>query len=245
MERLKHGKSWWIQITILSFVLGMLISFTLKTQMQANREGMPTRMADAGALLRYAKEENIKLKNELKTQTDLNEKIIKEQASGITTTKNLIKLLSDTKMLAGTSSVEGPGVIITLIDSPNAAKADPTYPIDQLIVHYSDILFVVNELNNAGAEAISVNGHRIISNSSIRCAGTPILINNERVFPPYTIKAIGNSEDLNAGLSMPGSPANDLLTLSMMSIKKETLIKVPAYRGTSKYIYAKEIKDEI
>ena len=242
MTTVTHGKSWWIQITLLCFLLGLLISFTLKTQMQALRDGTPPRMSDAtGSLLKYAKEENAKLQKELTEEKEKYEKIAKEQASGITTTKNLENLLNETKLMAGTTKLQGQGVIVTLIDSPKTNKDMPAYEIEQLLVHFSDIVLVVNELFNSGAEAISVNEQRIVSNTSIRCAGTPILVNNIRVFPPYIIKAIGNSEDLYAGINIPGGTVGDLEVLSMLEVTKKQEITIPPYTGSTKFTYAKEI----
>lgn len=242
MNSVNHGKSWWIQITLLCFLLGLLISFTLKTQIQAEREGAFSRLSpDAGSLLKYAKDENIKLQKELSEEKDKNERIAKEQASGMATTKNLENLLSETKLMAGTTKLQGQGVIVTLIDSPTVTKDMPTYEIEQLLIHFSDIVLVVNELFNSGAEAISVNEQRIVSNTSIRCAGTPILVNNIRVFPPYTIKAIGNSDDLYTGINIPGGNVGDLSVLGMLKITKNQSITIPAYTGSTKFTYAKEV----
>lgn len=242
MVHINHGRVWWIQITILCFVLGFLISFALKTQEQAIREGIPARMTDAGSLLKYAKDENIKLQKELTEQKNLNEKMAKEQAAGLASSQNLEDLLKETKLLAGTTKVKGQGVVVNLIDSPKITKNLPVYEVEQLLVHFSDIVLVVNELFNSGAEAVSVNEQRIVSNTSIRCAGTPILVNNIRVFPPYVIKAIGNSDELYTGIDMPGGTVEDLKMLGMLSIQKEKSVVIPAYAGATKFNYASEVE---
>ncbi|MBP5274826.1 MAG: DUF881 domain-containing protein [Abditibacteriota bacterium] len=240
MVPISHGKSWLVQLVILCFILGVLFALTFKTQIQAMREGIPIRMADAGSLLKYAKDENIKLQKELAEQKQLTEKMAKEQANGVVSTQRLENILKESKLLAGTSRVSGPGVIVTLIDSPKISKDSPAYEIDQLLVHYSDIVLTVNELFNSGAEAVSVNEQRIVANTSIRCAGTPILVNNIRVFPPYVIKAIGNADDLYTGINMPGGTVADLQVLGMLSVTKEKKLEIPAYTGSSKFTYAKE-----
>ena len=94
----------------------------------------------------------------------------------------------------GTTEATGKGIIITLKDNSNikvetlGVAEDP----NKYIIHDEDILNVVNELKNAGAEAISVNGQRIVSSSSIVCIGNVIKVNGEKVGAPFVIKAIGN-----------------------------------------------------
>ncbi|MBQ7258281.1 MAG: DUF881 domain-containing protein [Abditibacteriota bacterium] len=239
----KHKKHWFIQIIILCFLLGVLISLTLKTQIQATKEGLPSRMSDSGEVLKYFKAQNEDLKEQLANQKKLNEKLVKQQSQGLTTSTPLINLLNKTKKLAGTGDLKGPGVVITLIDSPKAN--DPTIqgPIDHLLIHAEDILSIVNELNNAGAEAISVNDQRITSRTSIRCAGTQILVNQEIVAAPFIIRAIGDTDIIYAGINLPGNIVSDLNLLGMVSIKKSDEVIVKGLtKDTFKFVYAEEVK---
>ena len=81
--------------------------------------------------------------------------------------------------ILGLSEVKGPGVIVTLKDSKtNSANV---LNINDLLVHDLDVLSVINELKNAGAEAISINDQRIISTTAISCEGNVININGEKV----------------------------------------------------------------
>ena len=88
----------------------------------------------------------------------------------------------------GWTKYRGQGLVITLKDADssnfvgNAAKA---------IVHDADLMEVVNALKEAGAEAISINGERIVNTTSIICSGNIIQIDGEKVGSPYEIKAIG------------------------------------------------------
>ena len=103
--------------------------------------------------------------------------------------------------LTGMTEVTGPGVIITLTDGTGIATS--TLNPSQLIVHDLDILSVVNELINAGAEAISINDQRWVFTTAISCRGNTIDINGERIGAPFVIKAIGLPEYL-AGLERVG-----------------------------------------
>lgn len=92
----------------------------------------------------------------------------------------------------GLSDVTGEGVEITLQDNQDITTETATNDISYYVVHDIDILSVVNELKNAGAEAISINGERIINTTSITCAGNVAQINGEKVGAPFIIRAIEN-----------------------------------------------------
>ena len=70
--------------------------------------------------------------------------------------------LARAELAAGFTDVVGPGLIVTMSDStknPADTTADPSY----YIIHDNDILQVVNELRDAGAEALSINGERLLA----------------------------------------------------------------------------------
>ena len=104
-------------------------------------------------------------------------------------------------MVAGLTDVEGPGVMVVLQDSTaeNTTGDEADY-----LIHDSDLLSVINELRDAGAQALSLNGQRILATSEIRCAGSVVLINGQRVTAPFVIYAIGDPTTLHNALTMRG-----------------------------------------
>ncbi|WP_018963007.1 DUF881 domain-containing protein [Coprothermobacter platensis] len=102
------------------------------------------------------------------------------------------------KRKLGFSSVQGPGIIITLSDSKQKPKAedDPNY----YIVHDWQIRNLVRFLLGNGAEGVAVNDQRIVFNSEVVCAGPIIIVNGQRLSPPYKIMAVGNPEVLQSVL---------------------------------------------
>ena len=133
-----------------------------------------------------------------------------------------------------------PGVIVTLKDSKtNSANV---LNINDLLVHDLDVLSVINELKNAGAEAISINDQRIISTTAISCEGNVININGEKVGVPFTIKAIGLPESLDA-LSRPGGYLEILKRYGIEAeLKKSNDITIPKYTGKIEFKYGKSVK---
>ena len=92
--------------------------------------------------------------NELETER----KSATENNSELTNIEEQIK--SGNKVL-GLSEVSGPGIIVTLKDNDTLNTTNSNIDLNDSIVHDVDILSVVNELKNAGAEAISINDHRV------------------------------------------------------------------------------------
>ena len=140
--------------------------------------------------------------------------------------------------MIGLTDVTGAGVIVTLSDS----KKDSSSVLNPstLLVHDVDILSVVNELKNAGAEAISINDQRIVPTTGISCGGNIIDINGEKVGAPFVIKAIGLPEQL-AGLSRQGGYLELLRGYSVEAeLKKSNNITIPKYTGVITYKYAQE-----
>lgn len=100
-------------------------------------------------------------------------------------------------LLAGTSAATGPGAVYTLDDSLASQQPVPGDPrteeeISQGKVFDVDLQQVTNGLWAAGAEAISINGHRLTSTSAIRGAGDAILVDLRPLARPYEVQAVGD-----------------------------------------------------
>ena len=157
--------------------------------------------------------------------------------------KSLEEQIKKYNVLLGATEVTGPGVTITLTDT------DPKDPIRfftdniLLVIHNTDILEVVNELKNAGAEAIDVNGQRIVETTAISCDGNVTAINGEKVSSTFVINAIGLPERL-ATLKRVGSYLEAELETNHIktTLEKKDKITIPKYINGSKFKYAKTIK---
>jgi len=147
--------------------------------------------------------------------------------------------LQDLKMSAGLSELIGPGVVVTLIDS----KRQDLMGVDG-IVHDVDVLKTVNELWSAGAEAIAVNGQRIVTGTSIRCVGPVIRVNDVPVAPPYEIFAIGDAKVLHGAFLLPEGIAEEIKNTDPSMFKVEMLdkLKIPSFNGASTSKHARDPK---
>lgn len=138
------------------------------------------------------------------------------------------KDLLDARRAAGRTKVSGQGISLWLDDSllPTQIGVSP----DEYILHDQDLLTVVNDLNSAGATAISINGIRLVATSDIHCAGAVISVGGVRTSIPVTILALGNPGNLAASLS---GPTGELKLLSLYGIRirltQEPHLTVPSY----------------
>lgn len=152
--------------------------------------------------------------------------------------EDLERQIKEANMLLGVTDVKGSGVIITLKDG---LATPTTLDASLLLVHDRDILNIINELKNAGAEAIEVNGERVVNNTASVCDGNVILLNGERISSPFTITAIGLPESLIT-LNRAGGYLSLLDQANVITdIKKSNNITIPKYTGIMKFKYAKTI----
>ena len=147
--------------------------------------------------------------------------------------------------IIGTTDVEGQGIILTVADNKNVTNETISIMdnISNYLIHDSDLLTLVNELKNAGAEAISINDERITNQTSITCDGNVILINGNKVGSPFTIKAIGSQEALLGAIKRPGGFLEELEEFGLVSsVKKQSKIKISKYNGVIDYKYIRNTK---
>ena len=173
---------------------------------------------------------------------DATKKLEEERANSTQNNSELSELessIQEANKATGLTEVVGNGLVITLNDNQKISASSYLGDPNELLVHYTDVIRVVNELKNAGAQAISVNDQRIISTSSIECVGTVITVNGEKIGMPITIKAIGLQERL-----INVDRQNGYLMLLrekygiVADVKKEENITIPKYTGVIKFQYA-------
>lgn len=144
----------------------------------------------------------------------------------------------------GLTSVEGPGMRVTLTDAPRSVDAPGIDP-NLLVVHQQDIQAFVNALWAGGAEAMTLQGQRLISTTGIKCVGNTVVLDGVPYSPPYIIEAIGDTTGMDTSLQT--SP--ETITYANYSrdpryqvgLKVETLdlVKAKAYAGSVGLTYAR------
>ncbi|MEU4420614.1 DUF881 domain-containing protein [Actinoplanes sp. NPDC024001] len=103
---------------------------------------------------------------------------------------------------AGFTALRGPGLTVTLNDSPRRGTdfGDNAPDNDDLVVHQGDVQAVVNALWAGGAEAMTIMDIRVISTSAVRCVGNTLLLHGQVFSPPFKITAIGEPTAMGRAL---------------------------------------------
>jgi len=176
-------------------------------------------------------------------QKQLNE-LERKSASTSGEVRDLTQRLAVLRTRAGLTQVSGSGVVVTLNDSTRTPTLsdDATY----FVIHDGYLRSVVNLMRRYGATAISINEQRVLSDSSIVCAGPIILVNSSKMSPPYVITALGNPDMLANSISQDVffkvlEAYRDQFSITC-SLEKKTSVTVPASLGASAFKYAKGAK---
>lgn len=227
-----------IMISLVLFIFSFIIAAQLNTV--GNTDIISTGMREA-ELLSELQKANDKYET-LKKEYEKSQAIVEEYKTNASSNDALIASmktsLDNAKLLAGLTNVKGEGVVVIIQDS-----TDTNMPLEAGLVHDTDIMSIVNELRAAGAEAISVNGERILSTTAIRCVGPTIQINGTKVASPFHIKAIGNSKYLESALNLKGGVVDSLKAYGIqVEITTNEGIIIDKYDETLVLKYASETK---
>ncbi len=221
-------------------VLGILIATAFNTTTRAAEVRPPGRSGDLVDVVREMEGQRESLQERLGDLREEVARLEREAAEDAGMTRSFTQEFDRVRLNAGMAEVAGPGVEVVLGDGADVPKgADP----NDYLIHDTDIAGVVNALFVGGAEAVAVNGERIIATTPIRCAGTTILVNATRLGNPYTIVAIGDPETLEQAVreDSHGSLLFDVYAKQYglhVSLSRVTETSVPAFKGSMRPVYA-------
>ncbi|WP_315114439.1 DUF881 domain-containing protein [uncultured Clostridium sp.] len=230
-----------VSVAMVCAILGFMLAYQFRVLYKREQLGVnPYNTTDMTAQIEQYKKERESLNKKInETQSKLKE--YEESAAGNDDrTKALLKELEDTRITTGATDVEGEGVIIYL--TPNSGLFGN---IDAKITD-RHLVYLVNELRFAGAEAISINDIRITGRSGIRISGNSISINGEdRVSPSkrIVIKAVGPKKNLKDMLDFPETFA-DFKGITEIKYEPSDKINIEKYNRSFKFEYAKPVQKQ-
>ena len=187
------------QVRLSTLFVGMLAGVLMgATAITAQGSDLrPDRTSDVAQLVAEAEARNQELSQraaDLRAETD---RLTAAQGAAPASSDPGQELASRT---AGLAAVKGPAVRVTLTDAP-VDVTPPGVSGDLLVVHEQDIQNVVNALWTAGAEAMTIQGQRVVSTTAVKCVGNTVVLHGTAYAPPYVITAIGDPASLEAGLA--------------------------------------------
>lgn len=215
-------------LTIVCFILGLLLVAQFRTQRMTSRSLLSASSADQLAMISSLVENNARLREEMEA---LEEQLSEyQQATGRAMLGALVQELNKIRIINGLVEVSGAGVEVT-IDGP---------------IGVVDIQDLINELRNAGAEALTINGERLTLYSVIASTEDGVMIvNGMKPSRPYILQAIGQPETLETALLRRGGLIATLERnydgLAVSVIRRERMV-LPVYKGAIEFVYASPIE---
>lgn len=227
----------------LSIVLGIVLAIQFKQKVP---EMIPVTLKSIEVTKNEINAINKEI-DELKIMIRDKEEKIEMYESIIDGNENIADLLKEelnkNKAVAGFETVKGPGIIVKMWDNMDENALGQAFDMD--IIHDVDVLRIINDLRDAGAEAISINGQRVLAISEIKCGGPIIRINGKSVGTPIYISAIGDPQVLSAAINAPNTYGYALKNISQINLEtslKDEII-VPAFNGFFEFRYAKPVRE--
>ncbi|RZE89014.1 DUF881 domain-containing protein [Streptomyces sp. SCA2-2] len=130
-------------------------------------------------------------------------------------------------ILAGNVAATGPGITVTVQDAGGTVRADM-------------LLDAVQELRAAGAEAIQVNDVRVVAGTYLSDGSGGVNVDGNKITRPYRFKVIGNPQDLEPALNIPGGVVQTLeKEQATVVVTREEKIVVDALRPAEQPDYAR------
>ena len=238
-RRSSKPSSFNLALILASVILGFLLTVQFRSQAARLPEREQSRLATAEAVERLEDDQR-QLKDriaELRAQLTTLQHSASPASSGALVSADL----DQQRLVAGLMAVHGPGIAVTLDDSTRAPA--PSDDANSYIIHDYELRDVVSLLWLSNAEAIAINGERLVNSSSLYCVGSTILVNDTRLSPPYEIKAIGDQQALEQAVQN----AKNLVKIKahvksygvQMRVAVQKDLMVPAYSGNLTLRYAR------
>ena len=241
MKEIKQ-KSYRVLIALVTIILTASITLQIRTMRKASTEISFAFVNDElkDTLLSW-REKYQEAERDLENSNKELAEARSNAASRTHETEEIAAKLKINNMLLGLTDVTGNGIQIKVEDSKVTLI---TEDINMYLVHDADLREILNELSNAGAEAVEINGERIIGTTCITCAGNIISINGTRISSPFIIKAIGNQETLYGAITRPGGYIQLMQNQTIPTeVKKMQNMRINKYSGVLKSDYMETVKE--
>ncbi|HET8599617.1 MAG TPA: DUF881 domain-containing protein [Segeticoccus sp.] len=214
----------------LAAALAVLLGFAIVTQVhQTQSEGLESlRQADLVSLLDDVTQRSSKLDQELNQLQRTKEQLSQGQGDQ-TALRAARQRLQSLQILTGTVAAKGPGIQLTIKDRNHRVTA----PV---------VLDAVEELRDAGAEAIQIGPVRVVASTWFGMSGRKLQVDGVTVDPPYDILVIGDPHTLSAAMDIPGGVSETVRQLgAQVSIRQSKRVEIDALQTASKPRYARPV----
>jgi uncharacterized protein YlxW (UPF0749 family) len=231
---------WGVLVHVVGLVAGALFSSTSRAAKGADLRSTTANLPDLIRKQTRANQQQATALDAIQAQVDALEK------SSAPFDQDLKRLQTQAAALAlqvGRTPVQGPGITVSLNDSPLRGSQIPDgLGVDDIVVHQQDVQAVVNALWRGGAEAMMLMDQRVISTSAVRCVGNTLILQGRVYSPPFIIRAIGDRSTLSAALDEDPQVSlyREYVAVAQLGydVKTSSNLTFPAFSGSIKMTYA-------
>lgn len=212
-------------------MLTILLGFAVATQVRQNQVlGLESlRQSELVTILDNATGLSARLDQNTRELQATRDELISGSAGGAAAVSAAQKRLDALRVLAGTAQARGPGIRMTIGDP--GAKVTPPLLLD-----------AIEELRDAGAEAIQVGGVRVVASSYFGLSGSRVEIDATAITEPYVILAIGNPQTMSSAMEIPGGLSENVRQLgASITINEATELTVGALHTLREPRYARPV----
>lgn len=213
-------------VALLLFVLGL----GLAIQVRSNSDDSALRGARQEDLVRILDEldgRTKRLEDEKQRLEDQRRELESSSNQAEEARKQTVEKERQLGILAGTVAAQGPGITLKITDPTGQVESD-------------QLLDTLQELRAAGAEAIQINGMRIVAGSYFSDDNGGVAIDGKKITQPYEFKVIGKSQDLEPALNIPGGVVQTLeKEQATVAVTRSAKIVVDALRAAKQPDYAR------
>ncbi len=175
-------------LTLICLVVGFALVTQLRTYDSILGDVRNLSTEDLSIVIIKLIDENARLESEISQLQQQNAVYAQTQADGSSNLNRLVDDLNRLRVQTGAAQVHGPGVLITVNYALRAA----------------DVMALINEIRNAGAEAVAINNQRITAHTTIEEVNGMLLIDDTPQAPPYRVAALGDKNTLMGALNRLG-----------------------------------------
>lgn len=236
------NKKFLIAFLVTGFIVGALLTWQFNTKVPIEGNFPSDEIEAKEALLKSFLDEQSYLQSRIVT---LRNKIEETQGDLETQSqKTNVSFLESLKSDVGLSEVTGEGLEILLDDGKSIDRTSADLS-DLSLVQASDLRDIVNILNAANVDAISINNQRVIAHSPISSVGTTILVNNSHIAPPFVISVVGDTEIMLQRFKnlLPALYEKREQNSIFVEVHKKNRLTIPIYNGDLKIDYLTLVKE--
>jgi uncharacterized protein YlxW (UPF0749 family) len=216
---------------VFAAVLAIGLGFAIATQVQqTNQSGLEQlREDELVRILDDVNQEQGRLGNDTRALESTRDRLLSGVDSSTEALKAAEERLDTLGILTGTAPASGPGVIITI--------TDPDHKVTAAL-----LLDALQELRDAGAEAVQIGGVRVVADTWFADADGGVKVGGERLASPYVIRAIGDSATMASAMDIPGGVTESVRREGAVSeVKQVPKVDITALHSLDEPRYARPV----